>query len=138
MKKNEIKKMLNLNEVFLRLRDSDKNIEIANIDRLVELLYEGLRKCVIRKNTLTKDLSMCPHCHKYFKRDKKTDHSVNVIKSVQTYSDSGYGEDDRWAQANFLQIRTVCPYCKKDIVVSEWQGDLIPHTECDKYGTIYN
>lgn len=138
MKKNDIKKMLNLNEIFLQLKDPDRNVEIANINRLVELFHEGLGKCVDRKHALTKNLETCPHCHKYFKRNKKTDHSVNIIKSVQTYCDSGYGEDDRWAQANFTQIRTVCPYCKEDVVVSEWQGDLIPHTEHDKYGTIYN
>lgn len=54
----------------------------------------------------------CPNCHKSYPVNKfEVDTEVDKIQRECVYSDSGYGDDDRYADILYLTINIECPLC---------------------------
>lgn len=70
------------------------------------------------KNNIQKNYKLCNKCNKYilkneFKKESKT------IKFIEpTYTDCGYGDDDRYGENEYYIEQSVCPNCKKEEEIS--------------------
>ena len=148
MTKSEIKKLLNepLNDIIKAIKSNDLNIEIKGLDDLKSILddlsnnVEKRKKSILSKRDRKGNLiwRKCSHCKKYFKVNTKDIFTTESIHCINTYTDSGYGDDDRYADAVYIETKSHCPLCKKEILLDRNYSHVIPGSERDKYGTVCN
>lgn len=136
MTKTEIKKQFS--DFLKTLKDEDVNVEVFNLKLVGECLHDFSTRLEDRKYRITKNYHYCNNCSKYVKTKKSTFRVSSSLAIVQTYSDSGYGDDDRYADQVVYKTYAPCPNCGKDILIKTDYGEIIPGTERDKYGTCYN
>lgn len=63
---------------------------------------------------LKKDNYHCISCGTYFARNEAHFESTNeTVKGECVFRDAGYGDDDRFADCEYVVLRVVCPKCGK-------------------------
>lgn len=61
----------------------------------------------------------CNNCKKYFKKEEFKE-ITKVEKNIETtYSDAGYGDDDKYGEVEYLVYYQVCPNCKHETPVGK-------------------
>jgi hypothetical protein len=85
-----------------------KNDKIELINRLVKWL--GNESDIIKNN--------CWYCSKckqwYDKKEFINKTKTRLIRNVLTFSDAGYGDDDRYGDVTYLVYYHECPYCHEE------------------------
>lgn len=118
MNKTELKKIL---VTTLKPLSTEKKLEFLN-----KLRYDwipSLHKELTEK--ATKGQQKCKHCGKYSReKDFIYDNRIEV-KNVQTYSDCGYGDDDRFGDVEFEIKYAKCPKCGKEHEISRFQRRIL-------------
>lgn len=118
MNKTELKKIL---VTTLKPLSTEKKLEFLN-----KLRYDwipSLHKELTEK--ATKGQQKCKHCGKYSReKDFIYDNRIEV-KNVQTYSDCGYGDDDRFGDVEFEIKYAKCPRCGKEYEISRYQRRIL-------------
>ena len=141
MNKSEIKKIMKapFSEVLKEIKDKDVTKELKALDNL-QSVCEDLGSLVERrKKAITEGKICCSHCKKYFKPNSKKQYSTKRIAHKSTYWDSGYGDDDRYADFEVTDIYQLCPNCQKPVAVKlDWFEKQIPGTERDRRGNRYD
>lgn len=141
MNKSEIKKIMKtpFSEVLKEIKDEDVSKELKALDAL-QSVCEGLGYLAERrKEAITEDKICCSHCKKYFKPNPKKQYATKRIAHKSTYWDSGYGDDDRYADFEVTDIYQLCPNCQKPVAVKlDWFEKQIPGTERDRRGNRYD
>lgn len=139
MKKTEIKKMLNTYDIFRRIQNKDVNTELQDLERLEDCVNEISAKIEQRKHQIKKDRVCCSSCKLYFKPNPKKWYKQERIENRTSYTDAGYGDDDRYADYKITSYYELCPKCQKPVCVrsDDW-AEKIPGTERDRWGRVYN
>ena len=102
-------------------------------------IESALKAAEKRKQTITKDKLKCENCGHCFKPNPKKQYVIKHIVNKPTYWDSGYGEDDRYADFEVTDIYENCPKCQSPIAVKlAWYEEQIPGTEKDRRGNRYD
>jgi len=107
MNKKQIKKAIN--------NLLDENDSIDKKYRFIEKLEEVLLKI---REKISNNMLCCENCGKYFYK-RNTFEKVETDKNVTTFTDAGYGDDDRIGDIKYLKTFCKCPYCKKNVEVSK-------------------
>ena len=103
----------NFTEIKSYLKNIFKNI-ISKNDKIK--LINSLDKWLEHESDILEDGCLyCSKCKKWY--DKKE--SINKIKTmlsknVLTFSDAGYGDDDRYGDVTYLIYYHKCPYCHEE------------------------
>ena len=117
----------------INVRIDDKLSRIANQqinedeDAEFDLIGYLILKRVFNNLTekATKGQQKCKHCGKYSReKDFIYDNRIEV-KNVQTYSDCGYGDDDRFGDVEFEIKYAKCPKCGKEHEISRFQRRIL-------------
>ena len=69
-----------------------------------------------------------------YEKKGKTNHKKE-IRSTQTFRDSGYGDDDRYGDVEYMITYSTCPICGKVEEIKKVYLRTI--CEQDRYGNIY-
>ena len=148
MNKPEMKRILK--GILKEIKDKDVSKELKAINDLQDACDELNCLAEKRKKTITEGKVKCGACGHYFKPDPKRQYVTKRIVNKPTYWDSGYGDDDRYADFEVLKIRIYadfevkdlnenCPKCQNQVTIKlAWLENQIPGTEQDRYGHIYN
>ena len=63
---------------------------------------------------LKKENFYCRGCHRYFARkEAKFESMTEVVNGECVFRDAGYGDDDTFADCEYVVLRVVCPKCGK-------------------------
>lgn len=62
-------------------------------------------------NKRFKNYSYRSKCRRYFLKSKYIKVEKKNIKTLKTFIDGGYGDDDKWEDMEFLCTYMVCPVC---------------------------
>lgn len=141
MNKAEMKKILKapFSEIIKVIKDKDVNKELEALKDLQSVCEDLKYLAEKRKQTITKDKLKCKECGHCFKPNPKKQYVIKHIVNKPTYWDSGYGEDDRYADFEVTDIYENCPKCQSPIAVKlAWYEEQIPGTEKDRRGNRYD
>ena len=141
MNKSEMKKIMKapFSEIIKAIKDKDVGKELKAINDL-QSVCEGLGYLAERrKQAITKDKIKCECCGHYFKPNPKKQFATKRIVNKPTYWDSGYGDDDRYADFEVTDLNENCPKCHKPVTVKlAWFENQIAGTEKDRWGRRYD
>ncbi len=141
MNKSEIKKIMKapFSEVLKEIKDEDVSKELKVLDVLQSVCKELSSLVERRKKAITEGKIKCKECGHYFKPNPKKQYTTKRIATAPTYWDSGYGDDDRYADFEVTDLYENCPKCKKPVTVKlAWLEKRIPGTERDRWGKRYD
>ena len=126
-------------EVLKEIKDKDVAKELKALDNL-QSVCEDLGSLVERrKKAITENKIKCKGCGYYFKSNPKKQYTTKRIVTSPTYWDSGYGDDDRYADFEITDLYEKCPKCRKPVTVKlAWLERQIPGTERDRWGKKYD
>lgn len=143
-----MKKLLNMpfNDILKTIKSNDLNVELKGLDDLKTVLnglsnnIEKRKESALSKKDKKGNLiwRKCSHCKKYFKVNTKDIFKTNSVRLINTYTDTGYGDDDRYADAVYIQIKSHCPLCKKEVTLDDKYSHTLPGTERDRWGKVWN
>lgn len=147
MNKQDMKKAMKapFSELIRSIKNPDINIELKSLNDLqsvcegLEYLVEQRKKALIEK-TVKGNLiyHKCGHCKKYFKLNPKDCYQTQEVHNISTYTDAGYGDDDRYANAVYNITKVKCPLCKKEVTLENKYSYTVPGTERDRWGRVWN
>lgn len=140
MNKSEMKKIMKepFSEIMKTIKDKDINKELKAVNDLLSVC-EDLR-CLAekRRQTIIDGMVRCS-CGHYFKPNPKKHYVTERIVCKPTFWDSGYGDDDRYADFRIKDLYENCPKCQKPVTLKlAFFEDQIPGTERDRWGKIYS
>jgi DNA-directed RNA polymerase subunit M/transcription elongation factor TFIIS len=141
MNKAEMKKILKapFSEIIKIIKSKDVNKELEALNDLQSTCEDLKYLAEKRKQTITKGKLKCKECGYCFKPNPKKQYVIKHIVNKPTYWDSGYGEDDRYADFEVTDIYENCPKCQAPIAVKlAWYEEQIPGTEKDRWGNRYD
>lgn len=100
MNKTEFNKFLSETIGNLPIEKQEKEL-----DKLTKYKEDYLAK-------LKKNHTCCTKCHKYSKTKEFT--QVNEVRRniETTFTDAGYGDDDRYGEVEYIYQYLICPICK--------------------------
>lgn len=140
MNKPEMKRILKgpFSEILKAIKDKDVDKELKSLDDL-QSICEDLKCLVEGRSKLLKDSRVKCSCGHYFKSNPKKHYVINRTVCKPTFWDSGYGDDDRYADFKVTDLYENCPKCQKPVAVKlAFFEDQIPGTERDRWGKIYS
>lgn len=79
------------------------------------LLLEKIQKKWIPEiiNSKLKKYKLCKQCHKYSLQKDFKKEITKEIRRETTYTDAGYGDDDRIGDVEYMVTYSICPLCQK-------------------------
>lgn len=98
--------------------DADDPEDTSSYEVVIEELQKAIDKIQSLKDKKLKKFRelyfKCPGCKKLslYKDVKEVSHKEFRIET--TYTDSGYGDDDRTGKVWYLNFYMVCPHCNKE------------------------
>lgn len=108
MDKNSLRKIIEMDLGKLPLEKKLQELDKLN-DRMSQL-------CKELKEKYKKNMIYCDKCKKYSK-DKEFKREIekqNILGT--TYTDCGYGDDDRYGEMEYLYHYLICPKCGNKMV----------------------
>lgn len=87
--------------------------DINSIQTKRDILFnikDNLIPLLIRE--LTKNKNYCKPCNEYYDKDLFTKSVNTKIVTETTFTDAGYGDDDRIGEVEYLFHYLECPICK--------------------------
>lgn len=139
MNKTEMQKIMKapFSEIIKAIKDKDVSKELKALNDLQSVCNGLIVLAETRKKAITKDKLKCKECGHYFKPNPKKQFATKRTVTSPTYWDSGYGDDDRYADFEVTDLYENCPKCKKPVVVKlAWFERQIPGTERDRWGHV--
>ena len=137
MKQSEMNEALSgpFKEILNSIKNKDVAIELEDLERLSKTLTSLSAKVGKRMSSIKEGKTCCPNCNHYFKPDPKKQFANKRIVNKPTYWDSGYGDDDRYADFEVTDLYENCPKCHKQVTIKlAWLERQIPGTERDRWG----
>lgn len=136
MNKSEMKRIMK--GILKAIKDKDVSKELKAINDLQSVCDELNYLAEKRKKIITKDKIKCVKCGHYFKPDPKRQYMKKRIVNKPTYWDSGYGDDDRYADFEVKDLYENCPKCQNSVIIKlALFENQIPGTERDRWGDKY-
>lgn len=99
-------------ELFDFLDKSLKGLPVEQKEKTIDRIIYN-RYLQQYKKKITKGMKRCPLCGKYFPINAKVDVKIKEEKEEFTYTDGGYGDDDRTVTYDVLVEYHRCPRCKR-------------------------
>lgn len=137
MKQSEMNKALSgpFKEILNSIRNKDVAIELEDLERLSKTLSGLSAKVGTRMSSIKEGKTCCPKCNHYFKPDPKKQYASTHIENRTSYTDAGYGDDDRYADYEITDLYQLCPNCQKPVKIKDqWDISKVPGTETDRWG----
>ena len=141
MNKSEMKKTMKepFSEIVKAIKDKNVSKELKALNDLRGVCENLIFLVEKRKKSITDGKLKCYKCGHYFKPDSKKQYVTKRIVNKPTYWDSGYGDDDRYADFEVIDLNENCPKCQAPITVKlAWLEHQIPGTERDRWGKRYD
>lgn len=102
-------------KIFLQfLKENLGNLSIEKQEIILKKISSWVEEY---RNNIKKNYTYCDKCKKYHKtKDFEQLHDIHT-EIVTTYTDCGYGDDDRYGEVEFSFTYSTCPGCgyKKEI-----------------------
>jgi hypothetical protein len=137
MRKCDVKKLIDLKGILELAKDKDINKYLSNLANCRKVLRD-IESSIDKKITnIHSQYYFCNKCNNAIKKSTAKYLYRTEIRDTLVYSDPGYG-DNRYADCEFTIKYIKCPKCGNELTIDNIKGDLIPGTERDKYGNIYN
>ena len=137
MKQSEMTEALSgpFKEILNSIKNKDVAIELEDLERLSKALGSLEAKVGTRMSSIKKGKKCCPKCNHYFKPDPKKQYANTHIENRTSYTDAGYGDDDRYADYEITDLYQLCPNCQKPVKIKDqWDISKVPGTERDRWG----
>ena len=141
MKQSEMTEALSgpFKEILNSIKNEDVAIELEDLERLSKAVVSLNMKVGKRMSSIKQGKTCCPKCNHYFKPDPKKQYANTHIENRTSYTDAGYGEDDRYADYEITDLYQLCPNCQKPVKIKDqWDINKIPGTERDRWGQVWN
>lgn len=88
--------------------------ETDSIQRKRDILFNIKNELIpLLLKELIKDKVYCKKCEEYHSMDDFTPSAETKIITTTTYTDAGYGDDDRVGQVEYIIYYLECPICKE-------------------------
>lgn len=104
---------MNKTEFRKIIKDSINGLDLDKQVALLNKIQREWTPSIVSdiKGKITKDYTQCSKCNRYVKtKDFKTS-SEKKTNIETTYTDAGYGDDDRIGEVERLYLYTICPLC---------------------------
>jgi len=141
MKQSEMNKALSgpFKEILNGIKNEDVAIELEDLERLSKTLASLSTKIGKRMSSIKEGKMCCPKCNHYFKPDPKKQYANTHIENRTSYTDAGYGDDDRYADYEITDLYQLCPNCQKPVKIKDqWYINKVPGTERDRWGHVWS
>ena len=109
------------------IKDALKDLPLEKQDELLDKIHYNWMNEI--HNLFNKKLRdkyyKCSKCGKYYQKSKcSSTYRTEVERGVTVYVDSGYGDDDEFADVTYNVEYVTCPFCGKEKEKSKmWLGE---------------
>ena len=112
MNKKEFKDFIAENLNCMSLERQIKELQKIQNVYLPEILNAKRKKAGTWVPKEEKDKYIfCNKCKKYHLKKKWKEELVKEVRTVETYRDAGYGDDDRMGYVEYMVSYHICPVC---------------------------
>ncbi len=108
MSKNDFKKLM---------KDTMSDLSLEKQEKLLDNIQKFWIKEL--KSEIFKNFTKCEHCGQYFKSKQYKKVSKTGTQVETTYSDAGYGDDDRYGEVEYIFNYLECPSCKHQKLIDK-------------------
>lgn len=118
--------------------DVDNPEDTSSFDVVMEELQKAINKVQAMKDKKLKKFKelyfKCSHCGKLTLYKDVKEVSRKEYRIETTYTDAGYGDDDRTGKVWYLNFYRVCPHCNKETFKDKYFLDI--EEEYTRYGEV--